>query len=58
MPEPLMNLREASHFLNVHRCTTIRLVAKGVLPCYRLGTSYRFSLSQLRKAMSPIALDS
>jgi len=58
MSEPLMNLRQASHFLNVHRSTTIRLVAKGVLPCYRLGTSYRFSLPELRKAMLPIALDS
>ena len=45
----IMNLREASEFLNCHPSTIYRLVKSNQIPAFRLGGSWRFVKPELRR---------
>ena len=39
---PMMSIEEVARFLNLSVTTVRRLVARGSLPCYRIGRLLRF----------------
>jgi excisionase family DNA binding protein len=45
----ILNLREASEFLNCHPSTIYRLVKSNQIPAFRLGGSWRFVKPELRR---------
>jgi excisionase family DNA binding protein len=49
---PLMTVREVADFLGVHEKTVLRLVAKGRLPCVRVGRSVRYIPSDISRWVS------
>lgn len=54
-PEPggigveIMTLHDVARFLNCHYNTVLRLVHRGKLPAFRLGSDYRFQRADLKR---------
>ena len=47
----IMTLREVAEMLHVHYTTIYRLVHRGELPCFRVGSDWRFMRSELERWM-------
>ena len=44
---PVMNAAEVSAYLRIHRSTVYRLIKTGKLPCFRIGSDYRFNREEI-----------
>ncbi len=44
---PVMTMREVAEYLRVHPTTVYRLLRRGVLPAFRVGSDWRFSRAAL-----------
>jgi len=43
----VMNVQELSDYLRVHPSTIYRLLKRGLLPAFKIGSDYRFNLEQI-----------
>lgn len=43
----LMTVKEAGEYLRVHQSTVYRLIKGKKLPCFKIGSDYRFSAEGL-----------
>lgn len=39
---PVMTVKECAAYLQVHRSTVYRLLKRGTIPCFRVGSDWRF----------------
>jgi excisionase family DNA binding protein len=39
---PVMTVKEVAHYLQVHPSTIYRLLKRGTIPCFRVGSDWRF----------------
>jgi excisionase family DNA binding protein len=46
-----MTLSEVAEYFNIHRGTLYRLVHKGEVPCFKIGSDYRFNKDAIEKWM-------
>jgi excisionase family DNA binding protein len=44
---PVMTVHEVAAFLGVHQTTVYRLLKRGQIPAFKLGSDWRFSKKQL-----------
>lgn len=47
----VLTLEEAADYLRVHPSTMYRMVKKGAVPAFKIGTDWRFNVDQLDKWM-------
>ena len=45
----VMTVREASEYLRIHPTTIYRLLKRGLIPAFRIGSDWRFRLEELDK---------
>jgi excisionase family DNA binding protein len=50
-PEPLVDIPEIAFRLGVHNNTIRTLAARGDIPCYMVGTQYRFDVAEVLEAV-------
>ncbi len=43
----IMTIKEVAAYLRVHQSTLYRLIKRGKLPTFRVGSDYRFNLSAI-----------
>ena len=46
---PTMTVAEVCAYLRIHRSTLYRLIKAGKIPCYRIGSDYRFNREQIER---------
>jgi len=46
-PAKVMTLEEVSRYLHVHRSTVYRLVKRGEIPAFRIGSDWRFNIETI-----------
>jgi excisionase family DNA binding protein len=46
-PAKVMTLEEVSHYLHVHRSTVYRLLKRGEIPAFRIGSDWRFNIETI-----------
>lgn len=44
---PIMNIKECAAYLRVHTSTIYRLVRRGQIPFFRIGSDYRFHAGEI-----------
>ena len=44
-----MTLSEVAEYFQIHRGTLYRLVRKGKIPCFKIGSDYRFDKDAIEK---------
>lgn len=44
---PVLTVREVADFLGVHQTTVYRLLKRGEIPAFKLGSDWRFSKKRL-----------
>jgi len=47
-----MTIAEVAEYLQVHRSTIYRLVHKGQIPAFKIGSDYRFDRDAIEKWMA------
>jgi excisionase family DNA binding protein len=47
LPAKVMTLEEASHYLHVHPSTLYRLLKRGEIPAFRIGSDWRFNIEAI-----------
>ena len=52
MPSRITTVAEVAEHLKVHRTTVYRMVRKGEIPVFKIGTDYRFDRDAIEKWMS------
>jgi len=45
----IMTLSEVAEYFQIHRNTLYRLVRKGKIPCFKIGSGYRFNKDAINK---------
>jgi excisionase family DNA binding protein len=48
---PVMTVTEACDYLRIGRTTLYRMVRRGDIPCFRMGSNYRFNLEAIEEWM-------
>ena len=43
----MMTLEEVSRYLHVHRSTVYRLLKRGEIPAFRIGSDWRFNIETI-----------
>jgi excisionase family DNA binding protein len=51
-PRRIMTIAEVAEYLQVHRSTIYRLVHKGQIPAFKIGSDYRFDRDAIEKWMA------
>ena len=46
-PAKVMTLEEVSRYLHVHRSTVYRLLKRGEIPAFRIGSDWRFNIETI-----------
>ena len=46
-PAKVMTLEEVSRYLHVHRSTIHRLLKRGEIPAFRIGSDWRFNIETI-----------
>lgn len=49
METKIYNAREAAEYMRVSRVTLYRMIEKGQIRCFRIGSIYRFTEEQIRE---------
>lgn len=49
---PLLTVKEAAEILRCHQSTTYRLIERGVLPAFRIGSDWRIDKRELEAWMT------
>ena len=45
----ILTLKEVAEILRIHPTTAYRMLKAGDLPCFKVGSDYRFKLSDIEK---------
>ncbi len=51
-PSPIMTLAEVAQYLRVNRNTLYKLIRRGQIPVFKIGSDYRFDKNEIEKLMS------
>jgi excisionase family DNA binding protein len=51
-PSPIMTTAEVAEYLQVHQRTIYRLIHKGQIPAFKVGSDYRFDSDAIEKWMA------
>lgn len=51
MESPVMNIEELSTYLRIHRSTAYRLIKRGEIPYFKVGSDYRFNREAIENWM-------
>lgn len=51
MESPVMNIEELSTYLRIHRSTAYRLIKRGGIPYFKVGSDYRFNRESIEDWM-------
>ncbi|MEW5767412.1 MAG: helix-turn-helix domain-containing protein [bacterium] len=46
---PMMTVKEVAKFLRVHEITIYRMCQRRTIPCYRIGSNWRFNKAEIEK---------
>lgn len=47
MPKRVMTTQEVADYLHIHTSTVYKLAKRGTLPSFRVGSDWRFNLTQV-----------
>jgi len=48
-PSPIMTVPEGAEYLRIHQSTVYRLIRRNQLPCFKIGSDYRFDRDAIEK---------
>ena len=48
-PGPIMTIKEVASYLRVHNSTLYRMVNRGEIPVFKIGSSHRFRRDEIEK---------
>jgi len=51
-PSPIMTVAEVARYLRIHQSTLYRLIHRSQLPCFKIGSDYRFDRDAIEKWMA------
>jgi excisionase family DNA binding protein len=46
-PQKVMTVEELSQYLHIHRSTIYRLLKRGEIPAFRIGSDWRFNIEAI-----------
>ena len=52
MPSPIMTVRELAQYLRVHQGTLYKLIRRGQIPVFKIGSDYRFDRDTIKTWMA------
>lgn len=44
---PVMTVRELAHYMKVHKSTIYRMLKRGVVPAFKVGSDWRFTYAAI-----------
>jgi len=50
--DDVMTLREVAEYLRIHQTTLYRLIKRGKIPAFRVGSDWRFNREQINRWMA------
>ena len=50
-PSPIMTVAEVARYLRIHQTTVYRLIRRGQIPFFKMGSDYRFDKNEIEKLM-------
>ncbi len=51
-PSPIMTLAEVAQYLRVNRNTLYKLIRRGQIPVFKIGSDYRFDKNEIEKLIT------
>jgi len=51
-PSPMMTLAELAQYLQVNRNTLYKLIRRGEIPAFKIGSDYRFDRNAIEQLMA------
>jgi len=51
-PSPIMTVAEVAQYLRVNRNTLYKLIRRGQIPVFKIGSDYRFDKNEIEKLMA------
>jgi len=48
-PSPIMTSKEVAKYLRIHQITLYKLIRRGEIPSFKIGSDYRFSRGEIEK---------
>ena len=52
IPSPIMTTPEVAQYLRVHQGTLYKLIRRGQIPAFKIGTDYRFNRDAIEKLIT------
>ncbi len=52
MPSPIMTIRELAQYLRVHQATLYKLIHRGQIPFFKIGSDYRFNRETIEELLT------
>jgi len=54
---PVMTVKEVGAFLGVHQTTVYRLIKRQGIPCFRIGSDWRFNKAEIVHWLEKLSAD-
>ena len=51
-PSPIMTVAEVAQYFQVSRSTLYKLIRRGQIPVFKIGSDYRFDKNEIEKLMA------